>query len=368
MTTPSGSKIDGKPQRPPNLVGLLDSLSKEPRADRALVAHLAAVQALLTTEDSTARPFLSVLLRTQGRRIEPLKDALLCLQAQTDQDFEVHVLEHDAEPGNAVLVRAAIQQLPPAFASRITVHEVVGGTRSMPLNIGIAASSGRYVAVYDDDDILFANWVEEFHRASRVSHGRLLRALVANQTVQPERWEGGKEGFRATSWPATEFPHTFDALDHLLVNRSPFMSFAFPRQVFYTYGLRFDEQLTVCEDWDMVLRGSQLCGVDDVPALTAIYRRWDGGPSSYSEHSKELWTASEQRVVARINDSVFMLPPGAMDRSRAMAASEIVFESHRVLFKGNSLRWPLHAAWRLAAPAMRLAVRVRNKVRRMRGR
>ena len=40
------------------------------------------------------RPFLSVVMRTQGKRLESFKDALLCLASQTDQDFEVVVVEH----------------------------------------------------------------------------------------------------------------------------------------------------------------------------------------------------------------------------------------------------------------------------------
>ena len=77
-----------------------------------------------------------------------------------------------------------------------------------------------------------------------------------------------RTGFRTSSWPKAEYPDHFDLLQHLLVNYSPFMSWAFPRSLFFTYGLRFDEQLTVCEDWDVILRGSLICGVDDVPHLT----------------------------------------------------------------------------------------------------
>ena len=40
-------------------------------------------------------PFLSVVMRTQGKRTNALKEALLCLNAQTDQDFEVIVMASD---------------------------------------------------------------------------------------------------------------------------------------------------------------------------------------------------------------------------------------------------------------------------------
>jgi hypothetical protein len=359
---------EAAPQLPPNLIGLLDTLSGEPNVDPEFASSLRSVRDFLSADDPNSRPFLSVLLRTQGTRIEPFKDALLCLQAQTDQDFEVIVLAHDAEPSDAVRVRDATDNVAPALAARMTLLEVSGGTRSRPLNAGLAAARGHYVAVYDDDDLLFANWVEEFHRAAGKSRGRLLRATTANQKVRPETWRGGQSGFRAISWPAAEYPKAFEQLKHLVVNYSPFMTWAFPRSLFFTYGVRFDEELSVCEDWDVILRGSLLCGVDDVPALTSLYRRWEGGESSYTAHSVEKWRESEQRVIDRIDRSVYMMPPGSMRSSREMVVRDLALVRYRSLFRGDSLRWPLNLVWNGARPAARFARRVRNRLRRLRAR
>ena len=40
-------------------------------------------------EDPAPRPFLSVITRTQGRRPDRLREMLLSLAAQTDEDFEL---------------------------------------------------------------------------------------------------------------------------------------------------------------------------------------------------------------------------------------------------------------------------------------
>ncbi|MCU1441449.1 MAG: hypothetical protein JWP85_2446 [Rhodoglobus sp.] len=354
-------------QQQSTFVGLLDIVAGRRKVDPELAARLTAVSQYLNQPDEADRPFLTVLLRTQGRRAEPFKDALLCLAAQTDEDFEVIVLEHDAIPEDARDVRRVLERLPERFAARVQLAEVNGGTRAKPLNVGVELARGRYIAVYDDDDLLFGNWVEEFKRTAG-SGNRLLRAVVANQSVRPEMWPQDQDGFRTTSWPRPEYPDHFDLLQHLLVNFSPFMSWAFPRALFHTYGLRFDEELQVCEDWDVILRGSLLCGVDDVAALTSIYRRWEGGESSYTRHSSIDWRESEQRVIDRINESSITMPPGAMESMRRMVLYNTALDNYRFMFNGTSLRRPLNHLWDAARPGVKLAVKVRNRIRRLRRR
>lgn len=355
---------DGAPP-PPNFVGLLDVMLRRDAIDPELRRRMQSVRDFVAAPDDQGGPFLSVLLRTQGKRIEPFKDALLSLSAQVDHDFEVVVLAHDVNAAALVDVRRIIERQPESFRTRIRLIEVTGGTRSKPLNAGLDAAGGRYVAVYDDDDLLFAHWVEEFHRAAAAADGRLLRATVANQSVTPETWSDGKSGFRSTSWPAAEHAKEFDQLKHLLVNHSPFMTFAFPRTLFTRYGIRFDEELTVCEDWDVILRGSLTAGVSEIPALTSIYRRWSGAESSYSRHSREEWLKSEQRVIDRIDDAVIMMPPGTMRAIREVVLFNDALDRFRFLFKGNQLRRPIALIWRAMSPFVRFAVRVRNKLRRM---
>jgi glycosyltransferase involved in cell wall biosynthesis len=347
-----------------NVVELLSQLGAGTNVDPELANRLNAVVELLERPEDATRPFLTVLLRTQGKRMEPLKDALLCLVGQTDQDFEVIVLAHDAEPQAGTDIREAIDRQPPEFLKKVRVIEVSGGTRAKPLNVGMLAANGRYLSIYDDDDLLFANWVEEFHRASERSDGRALRALVANQSVIPEQWPNAAAGFRTSSWPKVEFPVDFDQIGHFLVNGSPFMSWAFPRRLFATYGFRFDEELVVCEDWDVILRGSVLCGVEEIVALTSIYRRWQGGESSYTSHSSDAWQRSERRVIDRNDSSVLLLPVGSIANLRRLALLDDAWKRYSFLFAGNQLRQPLDAMWVAAAPVVKLGVRAVKRIRR----
>lgn len=349
-----------------SFLSIIHAVADSPYIDEELARRLASVSRYLTHEEDTNRPFLTVLLRTQGRRIETFRDSLLCLEAQTSQDFEVIVLEHDAIEEDARDVRRTLTELPESFAERVNLIEVRGGSRARPLNIGVAAANGRYLAVYDDDDLVFANWVQEFASAAAKSPGKLVRAVVANQSVIPEMWPQDQDGFRTTSWPRAEYSSSFDPLSHLVVNSSPFMSWAFPRALFHTFGLRFDEQLLVCEDWDVILRGSLLCGVVEVSELTALYRRWEVGESSYNIHSSLDWRESEQRVIDRIDDRVLTLPPGSMKEIRDLVIFNAGLARYRFIFKGSELRQPLLLFWKIMAPFMRLLVRVRNRYRRLR--
>lgn len=322
------------------LAGLTRDSNPEPSVAEAL-EHVAWE---LEGESNRRHPFLSVLLRTQGRRIECFKDALLCLNAQTDQDFELIVLVHDADDEHTAEVMRVVEQQPQEFSTRITVVPVAGGYRGTPLNHGLDRATGRFVSIYDDDDLLFADWVEGFHAAAIAAPARVLRAVASVQRLAPRQWPNGDSGFATSSWPAAEYSTEFDMIEHLRVNQTPFMSFAFPAFLFHRLGFRFDETLVVCEDWDMVMRAATLCGVHNVHLLTSIYRRWETGSSSYIDNSLEKWIRSESRVIQKLDSEPLMLPPGSATR-----IVELLEDQRRYRLIAAS------RGWRLAQPILRLA-------------
>lgn len=356
-TTDSGSD---RSHPPFVLTRFLTDLRDESVRNGEVNSALGHLTEALGEADEETRPFLSILMRTQGSRLEPFRDALLCLSAQTDQDFEVLVLVHDANQEAHSAVAQAVEEQQARLRDKIQLVEVRGGSRGTPLNEGLRRAKGRFVAVYDDDDLVFAHWVEEFHRSSAQSEGRLLRAVTAVQSLSPETWPRGHSGFRTSSWPAAEHHSEFDLVEHFRVNQTPFMSFAFPSSIFSRLGLTFDEELDVCEDWDMILRASLLCGVADVPALTAVYRRWATGNSSYLDHSTGVWAESEARVIRKADSRPVLLPPGSIEIIRALLVDQ---EDYRRILQSRG--------WKLSQPLMkslRVAARVRNHLRAMRQR
>jgi len=108
-------------------------------------------------------PLLSVVMRTQLRRPEALRDALLCLAAQTDGRFELLLVAHDVDSAG---VESVLRDQPHWLRERTRVLTARGGTRSRPLNVGFSAARGSHVAVLDDDtvDSLSARILKEEHR------------------------------------------------------------------------------------------------------------------------------------------------------------------------------------------------------------
>ena len=306
---------------PSTLVRLFDELLEQPNVSADLRAGVAAArQALL--RDEPAAVFLTVVLRTQGRRTETLRDMLLCLAAQTDIDFELVLAVHGAGDDEAAIVGAVLDEYRPLLPEHTRVIRVDGGTRAHPLNVAVSGARGRYVAFVDDDDLLFAHWIEEFRAASLGSRGRLLRATAGVQRIAVDTWPRGQAALKALSWPSAEYERTFDQVRHLERNHSPFMTFAFPSELFTVLGLTFDELLDVAEDWDLILRASQLLGVVDVPAMTAVYRRWTSGVSSYDVHSSEEWQRSEARLRAKLDRAPALLQEGSTARLRELVLRE----------------------------------------------
>lgn len=343
----------------------LSEFSTRENANETVVAAAAALNKAIWSDSKKSDYFLTVLVRTQGKREEALKDALLCLSSQTDPDFHVVILAHDVVVENLSMLQKLVDRQEASFRDRITIISVMGGTRATPLNVGIEHIRGEYVSVFDDDDLLFANWVEVFKAGAKEAPGKVQRALTAVQHVRPETWPQGSSGYRAVTWPEMPYPESFEILDHIEVNKSPFMSVAFPAVIFKKLGLRFDEQLTVCEDWDVILQSALICGVNSLKELTSIYRMWDGVETSYTKHSEESWRASENTVKSRLNNKTNLLPIGALMEIRKLLLIEDALENYGLLFKDAKLRGPFVLMVKTLSPFVRFAVKVRNQFRKL---
>lgn len=353
---------------------LIEGLVEQPDADERLRTTAAGLLSVVREHrlESGDGFFLSVVMRTQGKRIEALQDGLLTLYGQSDQDFEVLIMTHDIEAGARDELLAVLDAQPEEFRGRIRMIDVFGGGRARPLNASVSQIAGRYVAFFDDDDLLLGNWVETFRAGAAESPGRLVRAICASQRTASEEWSGGRRGYRSVAWPDPEYPSEFDPVAHIRANQSPFMSIAFPRELFSLWGLRFDETLPVCEDWDMLLRGAFLLGVHSIGELTSVYRRWTGVASSYSEHEKLEWQTAHDEVRRRFEQQPRVLPEGferaladALDAEReGMEAhvSSLLATNRELATQIDAIR--SSASWRLTAGLRALTGAARKALRR----
>lgn len=317
--------------------------------------------------------FLTVLTRTQGRRIDTLREVLLCLSAQTQQDFEVLIVGHDLDVERQLLVEGVIAELHSGIRDRVRLLRVEGGTRATPLNSGFAAARGRYVAVLDDDDLVGGNWVETFEGLAKKSGGSLLRAVAVAQSWDKVTLRDGGLAARAIGPMQALYPEDFNLLLHLTENRSPLHSLAFPRSLFSDLGFRFDDHLTTAEDWDFIVRVAPVAGVACSTDITCIYRRWENTETSFSLHAEDEWRTNYYYSLRKMDSLPLLLPAGGarmirdmlyeLDRLRAGPSAlhmpysnpnEVTEEIEQARYL-EALRWRYHElihslSWRMTLP------------------
>ncbi len=242
-------------------------------------------------------PFLTVVMRTQLTRRDALIEALLCLMAQSDQDFEVALIPHRVTEETLGEIRAIVSGFDAAFSARVRILPLNEGNRTAPLNYGFANAWGEYVSVLDDDDIVLEHWVEDFHRAVRDNPGTVARSYAVNQDWTTVRTGDGEQALSAASAPRPAYCRPFSSFVELSVNRCPVFSLAFPAYAFQELGFIFDESLTTTEDWDFLRRVTAVCSVTDIPRVSGIYRLWTSGKTSHSQHREEEWKRNYSRIL-----------------------------------------------------------------------
>ncbi|MEX0790798.1 MAG: methyltransferase domain-containing protein [Actinomycetota bacterium] len=270
------------------------------------------------TPEPAAAPFLSVIVRTTGRRLQTLTEALTCLAAQTVNDFDVKLMVHTSG-GVDPRVTAIVDSFHATFSSQVEVISVKDGGRSRPLNVGLERSTGRYLAFLDDDDLVTGDWVERFQKGAQASPGTIVRSITLNQSIHRSDLPG--TAYEVRSGLQNCYAPTFDLGMHLFTNQSPICSFAVPRSALNAFNLRFDESLPVTEDWEFLLRTAQITGVSDTGEVTSIYRRWVSNDSSTSVVDGSVWEGVRRSILHRFDQAPILLPAQSASKLAAYAAA-----------------------------------------------
>lgn len=259
--------------------------------------------------EKTASPFLSVITRTQGKRPEMLREMLLTLAGQTDSDFELILVGHKLDDVQRELVQKIIGEQTKNFQKKIRYFTLDTGGRAAPLNVGFSHAWGEYFAVLDDDDIVFDNWVEEFHKAAKKSPGSILHAYVLSQEWKTINMQPGEpQALRAVGAPDAVYCVDFDLVRQTLQNRCPLIGLAFPGFAFRSLGILFDESMTTTEDWDYLTRTALFLGVTDIQTPTSLYRQWTNAENSHSVHQWDEWVKNYHTIRERVQEQMALLP------------------------------------------------------------
>jgi SAM-dependent methyltransferase len=260
-------------------------------------------------ETAPRRPFLSIVTRTQGKRLQSLVEAFTCLAGQSNIDFEVLVVGHRLSFDRQKAVERVLEDNPEWLRERTRLILVDKGNRTHPLNVGFEAALGDYISILDDDDTPMAHWVETFKTLASDNPGRLLRASVVRQDVVKVDI-GRRDGVRAVGPMETMYPSSFDFLDHLRQNNTPPISVAFPRGAFHNFKIHFDEALTTTEDWDYIMRVATVTDVACSSAITSIYHWWTNEHSSRTDHPTHEWVVNHQRIFQKMDEDLVLFPKG----------------------------------------------------------
>lgn len=246
-------------------------------------------------------PFLSILMRTQGKRYEALKEALLSLEAQSDTDFEVILILHRAEEEHKKSTVAFLENLSPFWKERLTYRCLDTGTRAAPLNLALSMARGNYVTMFDDDDLVFEGWVENFHKAAIEQDGQAIRCYAMMQFWSADPSSDGSVQLQAVAPPEPAYCEPFDLQKHLSENYTPISCLAVPRTCYSVFGIAFDETLTTTEDWDFLMRCALLCGVYDTGEIMFLYRWWKNAESSHTLHKDEEWEKNRTYILEKLH-------------------------------------------------------------------
>jgi glycosyltransferase involved in cell wall biosynthesis len=279
-------------------------------------------------QEEPDRPGLTVIMRTQGTRLEILGEALLSLAGQSDDNFEVRLMVHTLTDETVQDVRQIVGPFAPSFGRRVYIHSVSGGDRSRPLNEGLRVAAGKYVAFLDDDDLVTSEWVETFLKGAEKRPGAVVRAVTADQAARRTK---SKVGYEVLSGAVVDPARIdFSYVRHLETNRTPICAFAVPMDAVKGYSLEFDEELTVLEDWHFFLRAAGVCGVHNVPRVTSIYRRWDDEEATWHTIDREVWADTRRSIQLELDANPILLPKGS-----ASAIARLIERAFKAPDKGE---------------------------------
>lgn len=278
---------------------------------RAAHAYMETQRAAFANPEAHDGPFLSVITRTQGKRPDMLIETLLCLAGQSNTDFELLVMGHNLTEDQHAVVSEILDQQPTWMRERTRLIPVSGGTRTTPLNQGFEAAKGKYIAVLDDDDLVFDNWVEAFYDLSQKHNGKILHSYSVLQDWETVGGEFPNTPCSAQA-PSNVYCKDFHFMEELSANSCPLCTLAFPAYVFHDLGVRFDEKLTTTEDWDYLMRCSFLTGVANTSEITFLYRNWLNAENSATVHKQDEWRANYKRIVERFVRTPIVMAPGTL--------------------------------------------------------
>lgn len=219
-------------------------------------------------------PTVSVIITTYNRA-QFLKEAIESVLNQSYQDFELIVIDDGSEDET--------QEIVDSYGDRIEYHFQKNAGISCTRNRGLEHAKGEYIAFLDSDDL----WKRHKLRMQMEFFERNAESHIC---YTDEIWI--RNGLRVNP-KKTHQKYSGWIFHHCIPLCIISLSSAMMRsRLFQSVGL-FDEQLPVCEDYDLWLRVSLIIPIHFIPQPLIIKR---GGHADQLSH--KYWGMDRFRIIA----------------------------------------------------------------------
>lgn len=270
---------------------------------------------------TTAHPFVSILIRTQGTRNELLAEALFSVFAQDSDDYEIVICFHNPEDTDGMLLRGVnevVSMAPVPLRRKIRVILCTGTGRSAPLNELFEGAHGEYLTILDDDDLLFPRHVSTIAKGvEEYGIGPMFQTFAVQRIldVREEKVRSPEFGFTSKSVlepkrQTATYPYTvqsiemrwtkpFDPITQQYANAVHVSCFIVPKRLIEQTYLRFRNDVEYGEDWQFWMEASQILHVVTLPEITGVQNvRTNGTNTVDNRDLQPEWISSHKRRFA----------------------------------------------------------------------
>jgi len=214
--------------------------------------------------DRAENPLVSIIVRTKDRP-KLLERALQTVASQTYRPIEV-VLVNDG--GCDLDIKRLREILEDVSLNYIRLEKNTG--RAHAGNVGLGNVNGKYVGFLDDDDEFYPEHI--YTLVSILEQARYKVAYTDSLMAYKEYNPGTLELVDIKKEQVFSQDFNYDYL--IFENYIPFMCLLFGKEVLVKSG-GFDGDLSIYEDWDLLIRIGEKHEFYHIRQITADYNQWD---------------------------------------------------------------------------------------------
>jgi methionine biosynthesis protein MetW len=301
---------------------------------------------------------LDVIVRTMPARLPLLTEALYSLAALTWPSVHAIVVIHHADAAYRALVERLLQRFDGLLDVELLVADRPASRRGYPLNVGLVAARGEFVAFCDDDDVLYPAFGDVLIGALQTNPSAPLAYGAAVQA----QGRAGEHGCVLSSKQVLARP--FNRVELFSGNYIPINTFVVRRRDLLAAGIRFDESLEYFEDWELLCELARSSNFLFVEQPVSEFRVLQDGRNSLSSETTAEWRALEDQLrTRRLLRPLRMTASEAVNLSTALSQSQhraVVAERRAAELQATAARLERELHLVYASRVQRMAERLRR--------